>query len=121
MKERMTKILLILAKSLKKEDEKEYLKLVQYEFTNWLNTSPLPLKEYDTHLYWREKRNVPEVSELAEIAEVVVTMLATEASAERLFSMAKSEITKFNKHMGIDLFKALTVIKLCIHYRSTYP
>ncbi len=62
----------------------------------------------------------PKFCLLAEIAEVAVSMLASEAGVERLFSMAKSEITKFNKHMGNDIFKAITIIKLCSHYRETY-
>ena len=121
MKERMTKILIILCSTLKKDNQKEYITLIQNEFNTWLNSYELPLVEYDTFLYWKEKRNDPRIEELAEVAEVAVSMLASEAVAERLFSMAKSEINKFNKHMGLDLFRALTIIKLCTHYRNAYP
>lgn len=129
-KMRMTQVLIILSQSIMqfhdekttpKKQNKNFVNSVQVEFNTWLNIFDLPNPKYNEHIFWNEMKNNTKLQHLAEIAEVVVSMLASEAVVERLFSMAKNEVTKSNGHMKLDLFRAMTVIKLCSHYKELYP
>lgn len=55
------------------------------------------------------------------IALCLITLPASEAMIERAFNQVKSISTRYNKSMLIDLYLALSSIKIAIKYARKYP
>lgn len=56
----------------------------------------------------------------AKLCKALVSLPASEAMVERAFSAIKSITNDFNKSMGLDLFIALSTLKLTVRYKRKY-
>ncbi len=58
---------------------------------------------------------------LSKIALIFISLPATEAVAERCFSALRRLINDYNKSIGIDLFIAMSNVKMSTRYSRKYP
>lgn len=65
-------------------------------------------------------RPIP-LDNFSHIALCLITLPASEAMIERAFSQVKAISTRYNKSMLIDLYWALSSIKIAIKYARKYP
>lgn len=65
-------------------------------------------------------RPIP-LDNFSHIALCLITLPASEAMIERAFSQVKAISTRYNKSMLIDLYLALSSIKIEIKYARKYP
>lgn len=67
-----------------------------------------------------ESKPIP-LKKFSDIALCLMSLPASEVMVERAFSHMKSISTKYNKSMLLDLFLALSSIKIAAKYQRKYP
>jgi hypothetical protein len=95
-------------------------------FYHWLASEPT-IPGDDPGIFWTEKalasrNSTPsEWSGFSIVAKAIITLPATEAVCERLFSQVKAMETDYNEKMKPDLVQARARIKMAVRYRAEYP